>query len=389
MERTQPAPSKEQIEARKRAETVAEWYAEDALRTVATFLGTPRVGLLATGFVKPTPTARVLAWVSRDSHGNVEPYGIGAAVDAIVGEGQPGSSKYRGLCLVHIRSVQEVQAAVGVNSPVAAELKGIAVVQATDPHSWNELEHAVQGMASDRWALAVQATEDVHHRLGLLGKSKVFDSKDVVAIPRRGIPACFQALAHLVRSPSSAYQVVIALTSVPETWFRSWVWEEKKQEIREFIDGALDAVDLSKSQMPTDTRESIARVHELWQLVRTEVKDRLEQIIKAMSQQQYETFEEKAEAAARLNELLDAWRFRAVSPSSGRASYFQCRVGERNPRGYFFFQDVDADSVPVTAPDPGAPRAPGQVPTFALTDFPPNPRHRPPDHKPAARAPRK
>lgn len=188
-------------------------------------------------------------------------------------------------------------------------------------------------------------------------------------------------LAELLRHEASA--LVVTVASVSEACERWWVFEDKAKALSDATQALLRDSGLEGAEAPD---AALSKLNIAWQTVRQEMKVALEGLIESLSKRTFDTFEEKAEIAARLNEQLDAWKFRAVSPSTGRAAYFQCRVGERNPKGYFFFQDVDADSTPVAAGNPEGPKAPGQIPAFALTDAPPHPNLRPADH---ARVPRK
>jgi hypothetical protein len=188
-----------------------------------------------------------------------------------------------------------------------------------------------------------------------------------------------------MRQKPARAQLVVSLTRVPKTWFLKIVREQKKHEITTLVSEVLTPHESAENPVSFPERESITLVHELWQCVRAEVKPRLEALIETLSKRTFETYEEKAEVAARLNELLDEWKFRAISPSSGRVAYFQCRVGKKTANGYFFFQDINAQSKPVALGNPDGPKAPGQIPIFKLADAPPDSRRRPPDLQPVPR----
>jgi hypothetical protein len=190
-------------------------------------------------------------------------------------------------------------------------------------------------------------------------------------------------LAALLHHEESA--LVVTVASVSEACERWWVFEDKAKTLSEATQAFLKDADLDGARAP-DT--ALSKLNIAWQTVRQEMKVALEGLIESLATRSFETFEEKAEIAARLNEQLEAWRFRAISPTTGRAAYFQCRVAARSPKGHFFFQDVDPDASPVGPVDPTGPKAPSRVPPFKLTDIPPNLRRRNPDKKPNEEEPR-
>lgn len=388
MEQTPPDAPPQPKGAEERAAAVTEWYLKSVLAALESIGATPSSPQTYFGTLRPSGPNRLMKWVFCEESGKPQQYGSGAAAYAVTRAIEMKDSIHRGLCLIQIESLADMRRSSSEVPDVGTELKGLELSSGVDIQELEELDETLPAEVADSWAIAVMASADVLSKCGLGKRPRSFGALPVVTVPGSGFASCFRAVREFATQQPATHQVTVSLTSVHKSWFRQLVWEEKKHEIRQFIDQSLEAVDLSKSKMPENARGSLTRVHELWQTVRGEVKARLEQVIAGLSVQRFETFEEKDEVAAQLNQLLDDWRFRAVSPSTGRAAYFQCRVGKQNPKGYFFFQDIDSESQPLGEVKGNAPRAPSQFPEFGLTDIPPDPRLRPPDHKPIERAKR-
>ncbi|MBX3353306.1 MAG: hypothetical protein KF684_10280, partial [Phycisphaeraceae bacterium] len=231
---------------------------------------------------------------------------------------------------------------------------------------------------------AVEASPSLLCQLGLQSQGHDRQGQKLTRFGSGDAPHLYNGLSTLLHEDGAT--LVVTVASVSEKCERWWVFEDKTKALSEAARLALSDAKLGANDAPAAT---FSQLHTTWQAVRQEMKPVLEELIQSLSKRTFETFEEKAEVAARLNELLDEWRFRAVSPSTGRASYFQCRVGERNPKGYFFFQDIDPGSSPQDQTDASAPRAPSQVPIFKLTEAPVDPRLRKPNHQPNPRKKRK
>lgn len=268
-----------------------------------------------------------------------------------------------------------------LGAPIGSGVEEFLPIQPVDVAELDSLLQIPQTPARARYfATAVEASQATIRAAGLFASPR----RSIQTAIGRSNPAdllrVLPRLAAVLHHEDSA--LVVTVASVSEACERWWVFEDKAKTLSEATQAFLKDADLDGARAP-DT--ALSKLNIAWQTVRQEMKVALEGLIESLSTRTLETFEEKAEIAARLNEQLDAWKFRAVSPSTGRAAYFQCRVGERNPKGYFFFQDIDADSEPVRAGNPDGPKAPGQIPIFVLTDAPPHPNLRPPDHKPIPR----
>lgn len=272
-----------------------------------------------------------------------------------------------------------------LGAPVGSGAEEFLPIQPVDLAGLDSLLQIPQTPARARYFVtAVEASQATIRAVGLFASPR----RSIQTVIGRSNPAdllrMLPRLAAVLHHEDSA--LVITVASVSEACERWWVLEDKAKTLSEATQTFLKDADLDGASAPDI---ALSKLNIAWQTVRQEVKPRLEALIESLSKRTFETYEEKAEVAARLNELLDEWKFRAISPSSGRVAYFQCRVGKKTTNGYFFFQDVDAGSAPVGKADPKGPKAPGQIPIFKLADAPPDSRRRPPDLQPVPRKKRK
>lgn len=247
-------------------------------------------------------------------------------------------------------------------------------IEPLDLSSLNELLGVVHHPSRKRFfASAVAASPKVLQSLGLFWFGDGSAARGLARFGPDDTERLFARLAALLNVDGASLGVTLA--SVSDACERQWVFEDELRALGEAARAALTEI---RPTQQSALGAAFDRFGGTWQAVRQEVKPQLEALIESISKLTFETFEEKSEVAARLNELLEEWRFRAISPSTGRAAYFQCRSAARSPKGHFFFQDIDPDSAPVGDFDPDGPKAPSRVPAFKLTDIPPNPRKRQP-----------
>lgn len=306
--------------------------------------------------------------------------------------GQAFDKALKTVVTVHIRSPQTLKGDFLVNDDLTNVTSMLELFSRGHPVGFpgpEQMRPHVTPQPCDLQALrpliefATDAKRIQHFRIGLdvsvadiadAGSTRVSD----VTTTRALLPCLggsewqlLQALVGRLNGDESALVVTVAaLSPMCEPW---WVIEEKTKALADATREMLQEIDLRNADGP---ESAIPQLHSAWHTVRNEMKAKLEELIESLSERTFETFEEKVQIAARLNEMLDAWRFRAISPSTGRAAYFQCRAAQRNPLGFFLFQDVDPSLPPVGPANPGAPRASVKIPTFRLTDAPPDARVR-------------
>lgn len=191
----------------------------------------------------------------------------------------------------------------------------------------------------------------------------------VSPLEARALVAC---ASEILRRRESEF--LLQLTSFPKGC-EPWLVGEKShaERLHEALDRALEGLSMPAAEKPlaevSGPADGVAIAHSVWQSLRAEMKEVIEARIRELSLQRFETFEEKAAVAAELHQAMMEWGFRAVSPSSGHPSALRCRQTAKNPRGFFYLQDI-VGSDPVEAPDPEAPRASASLPVFTLTDPP-------------------
>jgi hypothetical protein len=262
-----------------------------------------------------------------------------------------------------------------VASCVKNELAGLDLLPVSDPVSFSELAEVLGDKSRDRWYVALQADLEARQALGLSATPQKFLSDDVAAVQADRVTYCLNALTRMLVEKRAF--VLVVLTVLPPPCLHRWMREEKRQEFQDAVRESLKSFDLSGAEFSLAPREQLSQFHSVWVAVRTEIKSRLEAVIAGLQNQRFETFDEKADVAAEINQVLDDWGFRAISPSTGRAAYFFCRGGgKRNPNGFFAFEDIDSESVPVGPVQPDAPRATVHIHPFRLTDVPPDSRVR-------------
>jgi len=147
------------------------------------------------------------------------------------------------------------------------------------------------------------------------------------------------------------------------------VWDQRTREIAALVSETLDGIDLSEREISLRSRESLLRAHDVWQAVRTEIRERLERDIAGLAQLPYPTAADKQRVVDDINRVLDAWGFRAINPSSGKAAYLRTRCQEEYKNGKFYFQDI-ANSRQLEPPNPDAKKTPVELPALRLTDPP-------------------
>lgn len=243
------------------------------------------------------------------------------------------------------------------------------------------LQPEFDGMVSDVLELALQRPK--HFRILIdaeeesLSRVRLFQYRHRVGLGRalcspEDAERVLTQLSRELRGETAA--LAITLAQLDPSCDRVVVFDQKAKALSEAARSAMSETTLNLGEPPEAT---FLQFEAAWQAVRQEMKPKIEQLIESLARYTFDTFEEKASVAARLNELLDAWSFRAISPSTGRPAYFQCRGGgKRNPRGFFAFEDVSNSSDPVAPVEPNAPRATVRIPPFRLTDAPLNSRTR-------------
>lgn len=174
-------------------------------------------------------------------------------------------------------------------------------------------------------------------------------------------------------------ELLLHLTSLPKEC-EPWLVGEKSQaeRLHQALDNALTGMSMPASEEPlaevSAPVDGVALARSVWQSLRAQMKEVIEARIRELSEQRFETFEEKAAVAAELHQAMMEWGYRAVSPRTGRAAYLRChRQDKVNPNGCFQFRDI-AGAVEVAQPDESAPMTSVRLPPFGLTDPPPDKR---------------
>jgi hypothetical protein len=180
-------------------------------------------------------------------------------------------------------------------------------------------------------------------------------------------------------SKGPGFEFHLLLTSLPKRW-ESWPvgGDTHGDRLHAALDRALTGVSMPAVEKPLEEMagptDGVAIARAVWQSLRTEMKGVIEERIRELSQQTFETYEEKAAVAAELHQAMLDWGFRAISPQTGRASYLRCHRQDRvNPNGCFQFRDIAGADV-VAAPDADAPMTSVRLAFFRLTDAPPDKR---------------
>ena len=189
--------------------------------------------------------------------------------------------------------------------------------------------------------------------------------------------ALAEAVQRLSKGPGFEFHLL--LTSVAKGW-ESWLvgGETHGDRLHAALDRALTGLSMPTVEKPLEEMagptDGVAIARAVWQSLRAEMKGVIEERIRELSQQTFETYEEKAEVAAELHQAMLDWGFRAISPRTGRASYLRChRQDKVNPNGCFQFRDIAGADV-VAAPDADAPMTSVRLAFFRLTDAPPDKR---------------
>lgn len=168
--------------------------------------------------------------------------------------------------------------------------------------------------------------------------------------------------------------VVITVALLPKTYDAGWVERDRKDDLRDAAEQALDAIDLAGATGPgVDPVAALSQIRSLWEVTRAEVKTKLEEVIVALSKVRLDTFDEKKVLAAEIQKTMELWGFRAVSPD-GNPAILRCNQTPRNPNGYFLFDEgLTAKSQDGTDSAQRRTRgAPAQLPAFKLVDRPPD-----------------
>lgn len=131
---------------------------------------------------------------------------------------------------------------------------------------------------------------------------------------------------------------------------------------------AVGEVDLSAAAAPG--AEDLLRIQSVWEVARAEVKGRLEAVIKKLSQEPLETFEEKRDLAAMLMQAIDRWGFRALSPFNQQPAFLRVLRGpsKKGQEGYFQFETRSEDGARKSGRDYKGTFE--QLPAFTLVDRP-------------------
>lgn len=171
-------------------------------------------------------------------------------------------------------------------------------------------------------------------------------------------------------------EFLLQLTSFPKEC-EPWLVGEKShaERLHQALDHALAGVTMPAAEESladvSAPINGVAMARSVWLSLRSEMKEVIEARIRELSEQRFETFEEKAAVAAELHQAMMDWGYRAISPSSGQVAFFRCRQTAKNKPGYFYFEDIRNSTI-VGAPDPDAPRAANRIPPFRLADPPPD-----------------
>lgn len=137
---------------------------------------------------------------------------------------------------------------------------------------------------------------------------------------------------------------------------------------------AAGEVDLSAATAPG--AEDLLRIQGVWEVARTEVKGRLEAVIKKLAQEPLSTFEEKRDLAAMLMQAIDRWGFRPKSPHTGNPSILRVRQTRGAETGTYQFDEIPSADQDVPSSRRTSRGATAQVPVFELTDRPTDRRRR-------------
>lgn len=366
VQHTPPKLHPQQLVAQERARSARAWYAERAFTSLTDLDATIASNWCAVGFIRPDADTRIVESALRTANGEVQGANLENQIETISGAHKGGGELRYGLCLIE---AVEIDALKKVCPPeVKAELAGIELARSADLAELDRLETTLLPFL-DQWIVTVKGAPAARRILGLRDALHPSLTPDVVDVPKLGVPSCFRGLVELLRQPSAAYQVVVTLTSVSRPWFLRRVWDQKTKEIAVLVSKTLDENDLSQREISLRDRESLLRAHDVWQAVRAEIKERLERDIAGLAQLPYPTFADKQRVVDDINRVLDAWGFRAINPSSGKAAYLRTRCQDEYKNGKFYFQDI-ANSRQLEPPNPDAKKTPVELPALRLTDPP-------------------
>lgn len=190
-------------------------------------------------------------------------------------------------------------------------------------------------------------------------------------LARCPIPA-FEAVVRRLSGDLNPESAGLALSVVPiprvcEPW---WVFDEKTTKLRAAAQDLLSSVDLAGATGP---QTALGELRAIWETMRAEVKEKLEQAIEELSRVPLDTFEEKRALAAELQKTMAVWGFRAMSPD-GNPAILRCNRAPRNPNGFFVFDEGRPPSGEPSGDRQASVRTRGatsQLPVFKLMDRPP------------------
>lgn len=392
---TTPAPGPKTAASMYKQWAVNSFLDQASERTnwhISTLIPPPTRGEFLGGWAATWGASEVV-WSGLDKSGERRELSVQGAVNRLIElHSQIFQEKRPTLLTLHVHVRGDDPSSLFVNEDLAYRERSLAKFRTAYPDHWpitsgveehlpiqpldaaclsKVLETAHEPRRVQHFATAVEASHRVIRDLGLRPFGQERRARKLVRFGPADVPPFLTRLSSLLADDGAT--LVVTVASVSQTCERWWVFEEK---IKALAQAARAVLEEPKIDGFEDADAAFSTFRFAWQSVRQEVKATLEEFIESLSTQPFETFEDKAKIAAQLNEQLDAWSFKAISPSTGRAAYFQCRVAARSPKGHFFFQDVDPESAPVGPVDPDGPRAPSRIPAFKLTDAPPNPRRR-------------
>ena len=201
---------------------------------------------------------------------------------------------------------------------------------------------------------------------------------DLALCPPDQLDNVLTELVPLLSQEGALFELV--LTSLPLRCQRDWMWEELKGAVQTATVRAVEAIDYdSTAESSLSGRAGLEQLRELREAARDQVQAKLQETIRRLSKERFETLAEKIEVAESLSTVMEAWGLRAISPTTGRPALVRARE-TGNPQGFFYFEEgkeppESLPSAPILDLDPGAepPRAlkyPTQLPPFKLTRWP-------------------
>lgn len=225
--------------------------------------------------------------------------------------------------------------------------------------------------------------EKVREELGLRAGSSPSARTGVMAVSAIDLLRHAERLTEWVSKGKA--DLFMALTIVSPQCERRWMGE-LEPSTPEAVSGAPD---LKSSNVPrlalADALGALDDATALWRSARESARAHIEAAIVTLSKYKLKTFEEKRQVAMLLNDAMNTWGFRPLSPHTQRPATLRPRQASPGAAGTFQFDEQkpakasDAESAPKSkGGHEDAHGGDAQLPVFRLTDRPPDRRRRQP-----------